>query len=168
VDRIVDELAKDERVAACYAAWYDLREEVLRTYHDETPARAPLSSQSEFKQIKNMVIAEVMNLGDPAFNELSRGPIVDIPKNASSTRDDAAASTGNDSSRRYGGVRNPHLLTATARLFQQLGKIFDQQRQQLGGQTAHIDRKRMQKLREKKIAQGHARDDHDPKQSERW
>jgi hypothetical protein len=159
VDRIVDELAKDERVAACYSAWYDLREEVLRTYHDEMPARVPLSSLEEFKQIKNMVIAEVISLGDPDFIELSREPIVDLPKNTSSTRDDAEASITNDSSRRDSGVRNPHLLAATTRLFQQLGKIFEQQHQQLGGQTAHIDRKRMRKLREKKISQGHARDE---------
>ncbi len=69
VDRIVDELAKDARVASCYDAWYDLREEVLRTYHDKMSTRAPLSSQKEFKSIKNMVIAEVMSLGDSVFGE---------------------------------------------------------------------------------------------------
>ncbi len=69
VDRIVDELARDERVSACYDAWYELREEVLRTYRDEMPPRVPLSNQKELKQIKNMVIAEVMDLGAPVFME---------------------------------------------------------------------------------------------------
>jgi len=71
VDGIVDELAKDTRVAACYSAWYEMREEVLRTYHDELPPRAPLSSQKEFKQIKNMVIAETLNFDDPVFSDRS-------------------------------------------------------------------------------------------------
>ena len=48
VDEIVDELAKDPRVAAAYALWYELREEVLRTYKDDLPQRLPLSQQKEF------------------------------------------------------------------------------------------------------------------------
>lgn len=67
VNQIVDELAKDERVAAAYARWYELRNEVLRTYKDELPEPLPLSAQKEFKQIKNMVIAEAMNLDSHRF-----------------------------------------------------------------------------------------------------
>ncbi|QAT49896.1 sel1 repeat family protein [Caproiciproducens sp. NJN-50] len=64
VNQIVDELAKDERVAAAYAKWQELRNEVLRTYKDQLPEPLPLSQQKEFKQIKNMVIAEAVSLGD--------------------------------------------------------------------------------------------------------
>ena len=64
VDQVVDELARDERVAACYDAWYMMREEVLRTYHDEMPPWVPLSAQKEFKSTKNMVIAEAVKLGN--------------------------------------------------------------------------------------------------------
>ena len=67
VNRIVDELAKEERVAAAYAQWYELRNEVLRTYRDELPLPLPLSQQKEFKQIKNMVIAEAVRLGNQEF-----------------------------------------------------------------------------------------------------
>lgn len=63
VNHIVDELAKDERVAAAYAKWQELRNEVLRTYKDKLPEPLPLSQQKEFKQIKNMVIAEAVSLG---------------------------------------------------------------------------------------------------------
>jgi hypothetical protein len=63
VNQIVDELAKDERVAAAYAKWQELRNEVLRTYKDQLPEPLPLSQQKEFKQIKNMVIAEAVSLG---------------------------------------------------------------------------------------------------------
>ena len=63
-----NELAKDPRVAEAYAKWYELRNEVLRnevlrTYKDKLPDQLSLSQQKEFKSIKNMVIAEAMNIG---------------------------------------------------------------------------------------------------------
>ena len=62
-DEIVDELAKDSRVAAAYDLWYNLREEVLRTHRDDLPQRLSLSRQKEFKRIKNLVIEEAVQLG---------------------------------------------------------------------------------------------------------
>lgn len=64
VDEIVDELARDIRVAKAYALWYEQREEVLRTYQEDLPARLPLSQQKEFKKIKNIVIQEALRLGE--------------------------------------------------------------------------------------------------------
>ena len=64
VDEIVDELAKDSRIASAYDLWYQLREEVLRTYKDDLPERLPLSQQKEFKRIKNLVIQEAVQLGE--------------------------------------------------------------------------------------------------------
>jgi hypothetical protein len=67
VDQIVDELAKDARVAEAYAKWQELRNEVLRTYTDKPHEPGPLSRQKEFKHIKNMVIAEAVNIGGHHF-----------------------------------------------------------------------------------------------------
>ena len=64
VDEIVDELAKDSRIAAAYNLWYQLREEVLRTYKNDLPDRLLLSRQKEFKRIKNLVIQEAVQLGE--------------------------------------------------------------------------------------------------------
>lgn len=66
VDEIVDELARDERVARAYELWYELREEVLRTYKEGLPPRPPLSQQKEFKRIRNIVIEEALRLSDDA------------------------------------------------------------------------------------------------------
>lgn len=63
VDEIVDELAKDSRVAEAYRLWYELRDEVLRTYRSDLPEHLPLSQQKEFKRIKNLVIQEALRLG---------------------------------------------------------------------------------------------------------
>ena len=67
VDQIVDELAKDVRVSEGYAKWQELHNEVLRTYMDKLPDPVLLSQQKEFKHIKNMVIAEAMNIGGQHF-----------------------------------------------------------------------------------------------------
>ena len=64
VDEIVGELAKDPRVAEAYRLWYELRENVLHTYKEDLPPRAPLSQQREFKPIKNIVIREAARLGE--------------------------------------------------------------------------------------------------------
>ena len=71
VDEIVDELARDPRVAEAYRLWYELREEVLRTYKDDLPPRLPLSQQKEFKRIKNLIIEEAVRLGE--YNQLFAG-----------------------------------------------------------------------------------------------
>lgn len=62
IDGIVDELAKDERLAELYSLWYEQKENVVRTYQDTMPQRIPLSQNKEFKTIKNAVIQEALNL----------------------------------------------------------------------------------------------------------
>jgi len=67
VDQIVDELAKDARVDALYRAWGKWQDEILSTYQKNTPPLPPLSSQPQFKSLKNMVIAEALKLGSGSF-----------------------------------------------------------------------------------------------------
>ena len=89
MDEIVDELAKDSRVAAAYDLWYQLREEVLRTYKDNLPKRLSLSQQAEFKRIKNLVIEEAVRLGE--YTEVFvPGDAVDPEPAEADTEPDAA------------------------------------------------------------------------------
>lgn len=67
VDQIVDELAKDVRVDALYRAWGKWQDKILLTYQKNTQPLPPLSSQSQFKSLKNMVIAEALKLGSGDF-----------------------------------------------------------------------------------------------------
>ena len=62
VDSIVDELAKQSEVAACYEAWNKLRDELEAYYKDSPRKRLSLSQQKEFRAIKNMVIREAENI----------------------------------------------------------------------------------------------------------
>ena len=67
VDEIVEELAKDERVAAAYNLWQEMQEETVRLYTDELPERKPLSQQKEFKAVRNMVVREAVKLSERQF-----------------------------------------------------------------------------------------------------
>ena len=62
IDGIVDELAKDDRIAELYNLWYEQRDNIIRTYQDAISERVPLSRNKEFKTIKNAVIQEALNL----------------------------------------------------------------------------------------------------------
>ena len=62
VNKIVDELAKDENISSLYDLWYKQRLEILRMYSDAMPKKLPLSENPEFKTIRNAVITEAMNI----------------------------------------------------------------------------------------------------------
>lgn len=136
VDEIVDELCKDSRVSEAYDLWYELREDVLKTYKDTMPERVPLSQQKEFKRIKNIVIEEAVHMGvDPqhisAHAQNSERPLASIYQSAT-------------------------------RLLHHMGNIFrDQQPPVDGALRVSVDSKLRQKMREKKMALGHKADDHE-------
>lgn len=130
VDEIVEELAKNPLVTKSYDLWYELREDVLRTYKDTMPERLPLSQQREFKRIKNLVIQEAVRLGEMPAPERELFPVVS---------------------------------QGVVRLFHQMGNLFQEQLPpDLGGLRVRVDHKLKRKIQEKKAAQGHKRDDHEP------
>lgn len=63
VNNIVDELAKEEKVAECYRKWLESRKEIVQFYKDAPLEEIPLSQQKELKSIKNMVINEAVRFG---------------------------------------------------------------------------------------------------------
>lgn len=62
INGVIDELAKDTRIAELYNLWYEQKESVFRTYQDTMPKRIPLSANKEFNSIKNAVIQEALNI----------------------------------------------------------------------------------------------------------
>lgn len=83
VNSIVDELAMQPEVAACYESWNELRDELERYYKEKPREHLPLSRQKEFRVIKNMVIreAESIRLGKQTFEDerMDDEPAQDIP-----------------------------------------------------------------------------------------
>ena len=178
VDAIVDELAKDERVAAAYNLWNQMREEVCRTYSEQLPERLPLSKQKEFKAVRNMVIREALQLGrgeHPTADEMVHMPTPSgtppaqsgLPHGAHHPQQEAAHHQRTQTHRT---VSHADTARCVLQLFHSMGRIFREQSASDAIQTGlHIDRKRRRMLREKRMALGHKADDHEeiPQHSQR-
>lgn len=144
VDEIVDELEKDQRIAQAYSLWYDLREDVLRTYKDTLPDRLPLSQQKDLRRIKNIIVEEAEQLGEQMELE-------------SPGQGDSAQRT--TSSQQH----NTLVLHSVTRLLHHMSRIFREQTPApVSGGLVHVDSKLRRMIREKKMAQGHKSDDHAP------
>ena len=178
VDAIVDELAKDERVAAAYGLWNQMREEVCRTYSEQVPERLPLSRQKEFKSVRNMVIREVLELGQDetpgrdmvehisAAQDTSSPPFCTQPE----THSQQPKASPHRQAPRHRAASHVDAARCVLQLFRNMGRIFQEQSTADTIQAGlHIDKKRRRMLREKRMALGHKADDHEeiPQHSQR-
>ena len=75
IDSIVDELAKDGRIAELYDLWYEKKHEILKTYTADLPPKIPLSQNKEFKSIKNEIIRESMRIHSAGGETVSVDPL---------------------------------------------------------------------------------------------
>ena len=183
VDEIVDELAKDERVKEAYDLWYAMREEVLRTYSDKLPERLPLSQQKEFKRIKNAVIEEAIRLGkrgtessqDKTAREgTQQDAQAEVHIDTSTMQEQAQGEKEHTTKQRAASSRTQQEdswlqrpVQCATKLLRHMSRIFEENPPpQEHAAAKFTDRKLLQKIQEKKIAQGHKADDHeDPKMS---
>lgn len=62
VNQIVDELAKDERIAQLYDLWYQDKQAARNVYDERPLQRVPLSENSDFKPIRNAVVQAAVEL----------------------------------------------------------------------------------------------------------
>ena len=178
VDAIVDELAKDQRVAAAYNLWNQMREEVCRTYSEQLPERLPLSKQKEFKAVRNMVIREMLRLGrcePPTTDEVVHGFTPSSTPPAQSgmphgVHHPQQKVTHHQRTQTHRAVSHADTARCVLQLFHNMGRIFREQSASDAIQAClHIDRKRRRMLREKRMALGHKADDHEeiPQHSQR-
>ena len=170
VDAIVDELAKDERVAAAYDLWNQMREEVCRTCSEQLPERLPLSKQKEFKAVRNMVIREMLRLGrgeHPTADEMVYMPTPsgtspapsDVQRRGHHPQQEAAH---HQHTQTHWAVSHADTAQCVLMLFHNMGRIFQEQSAADTIQAGlHIDKKRRRMLREKRMALGHKADDHE-------
>ena len=170
VDAIVDELAKDQRVAAAYDLWNQMREEVCRTCSEQLPERLPLSKQKEFKAVRNMIIREMLRLGrcePPTTDEVVHGFTPSGTPPAQSGMPHGAYHpqqkvTHHQRTQTHWAVSHADTAQCVLQLFHNMGRIFREQSASDAIQTGlHIDKKRRRMLREKRMALGHKADDHE-------
>ena len=150
VDAIVEELAKDPRIAELYNLWYKQKESGIRFYQDEMPERVPLVDNPEFRTIKNMILQEAENL---AF--------ADLPDRAAQEKHggEEAKQTGTGDYSREKNVVNHNtnhnrypIASTVARLFASFAQLLydDPDRHKI----SKIDRKQRRQIDEKKRAHG--------------
>ena len=66
VNQIVDELAKDERIAQLYDLWYQDKQAARNIYDERPLQRVPLSENPDFKPVRNaMIQAAIMLPSEP-------------------------------------------------------------------------------------------------------
>ena len=155
VDAIVEEFAKDPRIAELYGLWYDQKESGIRFYKDETPERIPLTDNPEFRTIKNMILQGAENL---AFADLPEGVVQEKhggeeAKQAGTGIYNPGKHKANYNKANYNTNHNHAVIATTvARLFASLAHLLydDPDRHKIN----KIDRKQRRQIDEKKQAQG--------------
>ena len=153
VDAIVDRLAQLPEVAACYAQWNQVKDELVR-FHNQNPRQhLPLSRQKEFRVLLNAVIREAERI------RLTEEAVVKTAEQTPPPRPIAAAEQPQD----IPMAQNVNILPATFRLLHHLGNIFRHDAL-ISPATLRIDSKRSRRLQEKRMALGHKRDDHEEAQ----
>ncbi len=133
INGIVDELAKDERIAALYELWYKQRDEIVRIYQDRLPERIPLSQNKEFKSIRNAVLQEALRLS------AKHNMVVKTKSNQNHIQKD---------------VTPVSVSLAAVRLFSRLAQILQDDISKNDDIHFHTEKKLQQKIAEKKLAQG--------------
>lgn len=176
VNEVVDELAKDERVAEAYEIWQELQEQKCLDYNRQLPERVPLSQQKEFKMIRNMVVREALKL-----SEQQSIPIQNTPKEAEVIQEEMALPMESADKQQAAPQQQEPMSSSAAiqsaagnfpadavvRLLHHMGSIFyDTARQDSTYAALRIDSKRRRRLQEKRMAMGHKRDDHEEAQRE--
>ncbi len=148
VDEIVDELAKNAEISKAYDLWQEIQNEINFGYKDEVLETVPLSKNSEFKSIKNMIIAEVLELD---FAEITSNKDVENSIETSANMEENIY----ENSKKITNKNSSQINGCTLKLFASLCNLFEEKCLQ-DCTTSHqkIDSKLFKKLREKKFAHG--------------
>ena len=147
VDAIVEEFAKDPRIAELYDLWYEQKESGIRFYQDEMPERVPLTDNPEFRTVKNMILQEAENF---AF--------ADLPVQITQEKHGAEkAKTGDYNQGKHEANHNANhnryqIASTVARLFASLAQLLYESPDR--HKITKIDRKQRRQIDEKKLAQG--------------
>ncbi len=172
VDEILDELSKIPQVAEAYELWYEMRNEVLQSYFDDSSERLPLSQQQEFKSLKNLIIKETEGLvhvaqapkqcsekdAAPISHEM---PIIENPANSDPLKDAHLPVLITSPAIPSSAIPSPTIAATVGRLLHHMSRIFADNLTPLNSPTKfRADSKLLRKIREKKIALGHKEDDH--------
>lgn len=182
VNGIIDEIAKDSRIAELYDLWYEQRDKVVQTYQTAGDDRVPLSQNKTFYPIRNVVVTEALKLSleDSVFEEVSKEELPEkentplVVRNTDSEETVAEVSvaeqlaekleketTAEDESSQESRWQfanrnrsNPYLTMTCARLVANVAQIIQEDVEKEQKQLNLIDKKLRRKIAEKKQLHG--------------
>lgn len=164
VDAIVDRLAQLPEVAACYAQWNQVKDELVR-FHNQNPRQhLPLSQQKEFRVLLNAVIREAENMPTRSSVVLHEEP-PDLEETDTPEYPAHTPPQGNTQipQRTEDVPQQAGTLSATIHLLYHMSRI-SRHDALISPTTLRIDSKRRRRLQEKRMAMGRKRDDHEEAQ----
>lgn len=171
VNGIVEELSKDEKLSQLYNLWYEQKENLLKIYQNNLPSRIPLSSNKEFKTIRNDIVKEAFQLiGSSIFIDDSDDQ-KDLRYFNPDEESDELSAFENDSqfnvplintdliNKSYSVVSKKYmsdlsLALSSLRLATRLSQLIEKDIKEEKDTSNHIDRKLRIKMAEKRMAQG--------------
>ena len=164
VDAIVDRLAQLPEVAACYAQWNQVKDELVRFHNHNPRQHLPLSQQKEFRVLLNAVIREAENMPTRSSVVLHEEP-PDLEETDAPEYPAHTPPQGNTQipQRTEDVPQQAGTLSATIHLLHHMSRIFRHDAL-ISPATLRIDSKRRRRLQEKRMAMGHKRDDHEEAQ----
>ncbi len=164
INGIVDELAKDKRIAELYKLWYEQREKVIGIYREEMPERIPLSANSEFKSIRNAVLKEAMNITVTENDNEDIGYYQTDSRDREYSYDEEDITNVKESdnyskgskSREYKKEASAQTSVALAsfRLFMSLAQLIQDNIRRNDEHDERVDRKLNKRIQDKKSAHG--------------
>lgn len=153
VNGIVDEMAKDERIAKLYDLWYTQKESIFQIYTNTMSERIPLSQNSAFKSIRNAVVAEAFRimLYEDIVEETQEENIIDYDlfENKIVREGESEWSPKENSPEHFGSC----YATGVVRLLRHMSKIIENNIRD-DKTVGNIDKKLRRQINEKKQAQG--------------
>ena len=155
VDEIVERLAQLPEVAACYAQWRKLKDEIAGYYGRNTPPHQPPVQQKEFRTIKNMIIQQAETFRQPVSEQV---PVETEPneQQVPPSPESAVAMTQPQAVASQSAIE----VGVVSQLLHHMSRVF-RGNMPVIPPALRIDSKRRRRLQEKRMAMGHKRDDHE-------
>ena len=151
VDAIVDRLAQLPEVAACYAQWNQVKDELVRFHNQNLRQHLPLSQQKEFRVLLNAVIREAENM-PTRFSVVLHEEPPDLEETDTPEHPAHTPPQGNTQipQRTEDVPQQAGTLSATIHLLHHMSRIFRHDAL-ISPATLRIDSKRRRRLQKKRI-----------------
>lgn len=161
VDEILNELSKDERIAALYDRWCESREQILDIYDEATHERIPLAQNREFRSMKNAIIQAAMQISQETTPEMRSAPKEERKDDSGeSNKETASAEVAEEPKPTEASAQTAQIPAkskshaATVQLFRILAQLLQGSTPQREQDDSRTDRKLRRRTQEKEQAHG--------------